>query len=143
MAHSIAQIFAASDGVPSNILIIILAGMALGLGGIGIAVTAIITEARVRRSRHDTIRTALEKGVPVPPELLDAPEKSHQSRDDRRAAIILLALSPGLFLFLWMLGIGNVAYVSVITACIGVALLLNSILDRKHDAQHADRDPRS
>lgn len=145
MTHAITQIFAAANGIPDNILTIILAGMVLGLCGMGIAFTAIITDARLKRSRHETIRAALEKGMPVPPELLETPGESNRPREDRRAAIILLALSPGLFLFLWMLGLGAVAYVSVITACIGVALLLNSILDRKQEqnTRGPERDARS
>jgi hypothetical protein len=114
-------LFAAADGIPDNVLIIILVGMALGLCGMGIAFTTIITDARLKRSRHETIRAAPEKGMPIPPELLETPGESSRPREDRRAAIILLALSPGLFVFLWMLGLGAVAYVSVITACIGVA----------------------
>lgn len=121
---------AAADGIPPLLVPIIYGGIVLALLGICVAIVAIRSDARIERSRHETIRAALEKGVALPPDLLKG-RRASQPHDDRRAAIILLVLSPGLFVFLRMLGLGAVAYVSVITACIGLALLLNWMLDRK------------
>lgn len=55
---------------------------------------------RDNRLRHETIRMALEKGQPLPPELLD-PVKQHDPimRDLRRGLILLgVGLGVGLFL---------------------------------------------
>jgi hypothetical protein len=77
-------------------------------------IVAVVAYARHRSNqlRHETIRLAIEKGQPLPPDLLDAPSvrDSYDARGrntperDLRRGLVLLALGIGLCLYL---GVGN------------------------------------
>ena len=114
-------------------LLIPLAGMALGLVAI---VLGMAEKMQKRRLRHELMRVALEKGQPLPPELLDeAPSKS--GRDDRRSGLIALAVGAALFLFLGALvPEQGVKWVALIPGFIGLALLLNWVLERQELKDH-------
>jgi hypothetical protein len=145
---AIAPLLAATDGIPDNLLPVIIGGMAIAVLAIGIAYTAIVTDARIERSRHEAIRAALEKGVPIPEELMTpAHRRSHAGGnpgdEDRRRGIITVFVSVGIFIFLTMLGVGNFAYVATIPGLVGLALLANWWLDRKqtHPGKSQSDDP--
>lgn len=102
--------------------------------------TAIIVVAsmymghRARQMRHETIRLALEKGQPLPPNVLGAP------RNDLARGVRLVALGIGLSLFLYFLspsGIGlhghhgGVWAVGLILVAIGAGHLLSHWLTRE------------
>src|SRR3990172_309396 len=55
---------------------------------------------RARKLRHETIRLPLERGQPMPAELLSGREEPTGARDLRRG-LLLLATGLGLALFLW------------------------------------------
>jgi hypothetical protein len=67
---------------------------------------------------HDTARRAIERGQALP----------QHEKNDVRSGLILLAVSAGLFLFLRTLG-DRLEYVAAIPGFIGVAQLLNGLLD--------------
>lgn len=82
--------------------------------------------------RHETIRLALEKGQPLPPELLNPPVAAEPKSkvSDRKSGLILIAVGVGLYAF--FAGIGGdlrvpmgVRWVGLIPGLIGVALLIN------------------
>jgi hypothetical protein len=129
-------LFAAAEGIPDNLLPIIIGGMVIAVLAIGIGYTAIVTDARIERSRHEAIRVSLEKGVPIPPELMTPQHRRSHARgkpgdDDRRKGIITIFVSVGIFIFLTMVGTGNLAYVAAIPGAVGIALFLNWCLDRR------------
>jgi hypothetical protein len=143
-AFALAPVIAAAEGIPDNLLPIIIGGMAIAVIGMGIGYTAIVTDARIERSRHEAIRAALEKGVPIPEELMTPSHRRHHARgkpadDDRRNGIITLFVSIGIFIFLRMLGLGNLAYVAAIPGFVGLALLLNWSLDRRSGGSRETR----
>ena len=108
-------------------MLIPLAGMGLGLAGI---IIGGIDKLQKRRLRHELLRVALEKGQPLPPELLDE-RPIKEARDDRRSGLIALAVGGALFFFLnALVHEPGVKWVALIPGCIGLALLLNWMLER-------------
>lgn len=130
---------------PSMIAIVIpLAGM---LFAFGVVISGLVNEANKRRLRHETIRHAIDKGQPVPPELLndgrrekpvEAWRERSSPRNDRRVAIFLLAVAAAIFLFFRAMQFGALVWVAAFPAFIGIALLLNSVLD-ENDRRRAER----
>ena len=55
---------------------------------------------RSRRLRHETIRLAIEKGQPLPPELLDPVDRRDPELRDLRRGLVLLGIGVGMGLFL-------------------------------------------
>ena len=66
--------------------------------GTPIVLVALILRYRMKRARllHQTILTMVEKGLPVPAELLDPPRRS---TSDLRNGIVLIAVGVGLAIF--------------------------------------------
>jgi hypothetical protein len=60
------------------------------------------TMFRVRRLRHETIRVALEKGQPVPPDLLEPPRRPPEPLRDLRTGVVLLGVGAGLSAFFYV-----------------------------------------
>jgi hypothetical protein len=121
------------------------AGMLIGIIAIVtpfafvIAIVAInhVNARRKAELRHETIRLALEKGQPLPPELLNMPATVEQKpkSNDRKAGLILIAVGVGLYFFFsaggWESRIpGNLRWVALIPGLIGVALLINWFFER-------------
>jgi uncharacterized membrane protein len=52
------------------------------------------------RMQHRTIRMLVEKGQPVPPELLAPPTPAVRQRSDMRRGIVLFMVGVGLLIFL-------------------------------------------
>ena len=114
------------------------------LAGISIAITAIILggieKLQKRRLRHELLRVALEKGQPLPPELLDEKSAERAERDDRRSGIIAVAVGLALYIFLGLLiPTAGVKWVALIPGFIGLALLLNWALERASDDRQNKR----
>ncbi len=113
-----------------------------------------ISDQKARQLQHDTIRLALEKGQPLPPELLNPSALNPESiktlgsdgkpkSNDRKAGLILIAVGASLFLFLGgadslfnlqstggIHHLGGMQWVGLIPGFIGVALLVNWMLER-------------
>ena len=99
-----------------------------------IVVVSMYVRHRARQMRHETIRLALEKGQPLPPEALAAP------RNDLSRGVRLIALGIGLSAFLYIIapshgGLpgrhGNVWAVGLILVAVGVGHLLSHWLTRE------------
>lgn len=81
---------------------------------------------------HETMRTAMEKGLPIPSE----PETGRYRRQGRhgplhdvRAGLILLAISGGLFAGLAGNGLPGQSLIGAyVTGAIGIAMLLNAVI---------------
>ena len=125
----------ASCGLPLAVnldfqFLIPLGGMAFV---IGIVLIATLEKAQKEKLRHETIRQALEKGQPLPPELLEG-KQVQTARDDRRGGLIAIAVGVALFVFLGALQAAGVPdgikWVGLIPGLIGVAMLLNWALER-------------
>ncbi len=101
-----------------------------------IAVASMYMGHRARQMRHETIRLALEKGQPLPPEVLGPP------RQDKARGIRLIALGIGLGLFLYLLNPStthghHVWGVGFILIAIGIGHLLSHWMTRERKAPEA------
>ncbi len=94
--------------------------------GMPVAIVALFVALRHRRNRmlHETLRAMVEKGVPIPPELLSGggaalasvSNSAPQGHRDLRWGLVLIALGAGLYVL--------VGKVGLIPLFIGVALLV-------------------
>jgi hypothetical protein len=73
--------------------------------GSPIIIVASVLLYRMRKTRlvHDTILKLAEKGVPIPPELIAAPQQD-TPKSDLKTGIILLSAGTGLMLFFYEVG---------------------------------------
>lgn len=88
-----------------------------------VVLAAMFYRHRGRELRHQTIRLALEKGQPLPPELLHEPSGASSGRDLRRG-VILTSLGIGLSLFLWSRNASSWG-AGLIVAALGVGFLVS------------------
>jgi hypothetical protein len=95
----------------------------------------LIAKTEQEKARQATIRLAIEKGQPLPPELVKEgvpPKKT----DDRKSGLILIAVGVGSFVALRVadfFDIHNVEWFAAIPFLIGVALLVNCALQKKKE----------
>jgi hypothetical protein len=75
---------------------------------------------------HETIARLVEKGLPVPPELLRSPRAGQTGL---RAGLVLLALGAGLGTFL--ADLGGPWSLALIPGLMGVALLISWAIERR------------
>jgi hypothetical protein len=90
-----------------------------------VAIVAVILFYRYRRNRmlHQTIAAMIDKGVPIPPELLQPERSPQKSRDDLRSGLVLLGVGLGLIFFFLAMH-NNVWGVGFIPLMIGVGRLI-------------------
>ena len=89
--------------------------------GFPLLLVAVILYYKHRKLRmtHETIARLVEKGLPVPPELLDPPRRGHAGL---RGGLVLVGLGLGLAIFL--AAVHGPWSVGLIPGFMGLALLL-------------------
>ncbi len=93
--------------------------------------TVLFYKHRKLRITHDTIVRLAEKGIPVPPELLEPPRTRSSGL---RGALVLIALGAGLSIY--FLQSGGAWSIGLIPGLMGVALLVAwAIESRARDKQ--------
>lgn len=124
------------EDIPQFVLPIV-AIVFLSIFGAPVLIVAVILYFGFSKTRmkHRTIRMLVEKGQPIPPELLAPPAPAVRQRSDMRRGVVLLMIGIGIMLFIgaasewegggWALGL--------IPALIGVGYLLVWKLDSKKD----------
>jgi hypothetical protein len=107
-----------------------IAGMAFAFG---VILLGVLEKLQKEKLRHETIQRALEKGQPLPPELIEG-RPLRRARDDRRGGMIAIAVGIGLYVFFNAMqaeGVPDgVKWLALIPGLVGVALLLNWALER-------------
>jgi hypothetical protein len=86
---------------------------------------------RFRRQRilHETLRAMIDKGVPIPPELITGPGVRRRTKSDLRSGLIMLAFGAGLLLLLHSSGgAGRIGWIPIL---IGVAFLVTWFIEKK------------
>ena len=112
-------------------------------------ITAIIVgptyfKSRERREMQTIFRAAVEKGQPLPPELIDAMTKDQvrklpSASRDLRIGVILLFLAAGIAGAFWMLGVNVdndatfIAGFAAIPGSIGLAFIILSFFNKNKD----------
>ena len=89
--------------------------------GLPLLLVAVILYYKHRKLRmtHETIARLAEKGLPVPPELLEPPRRGHTGL---RGGLVLLALGFGLAIFLDQ--VGAPWSIGLIPGLMGLALIV-------------------
>jgi hypothetical protein len=99
--------------------------------GGGVAVFALFFYFRHRRHQilHETLRTMIEKGVPIPPELLSRPQENAppRIRNDFRTGLILVCVG----LALMMITTYHMPNFGLIPFLIGIAFLIAWKVEQK------------
>jgi hypothetical protein len=107
----------------------------IGVFGGGVAVCALFFYFRHRRHQilHETLRTMIDKGVPIPPELLAAPQQNAppRIRNDLLIGLVLVAMGFGLSMFIY----GPARKFGFIPLFIGVAFLIAWKVEQKKKGQ--------
>lgn len=109
-----------------------------------IIVIALYFKHQRQRLWHETVRTAMEKGLPIPPEP-DVDRYSWRRRRtplrDVRVGVILLAISGGLYAGLVNKGLPNQSMTGVyVTGAIGIAMLINALLTAIFGSKSTETD---
>jgi uncharacterized iron-regulated membrane protein len=95
-----------------------------------ILLVAVILYYKHRRARmaHETLARLVEKGLPVPPELLDPPRRRGSGL---RGGLVLAGLGIGLGVLCHETG--TTWTIGLIPGLMGVALILAAVIERKKD----------
>jgi Flp pilus assembly protein TadB len=103
--------------------------------GLPVLIVALALNYKSKRDRmiHDTIAKLAEKGLPVPPELLEHTPRSIGNRD-LRSGLVLIAVGIGLMIFFNQIGKSSWA-IGLIPGLIGVAFIISWYIDRRLSKQ--------
>ena len=88
-----------------------------------IVATVFLFAHRAKELKHQTIRLALEKGLAVPPGLLEESKPAEPPRNDLNAGVKALFLGVGIGLFFYFLGHPRLWAAGFIPGFIGVGYL--------------------
>ena len=105
--------------------------------GLPVAILGIIFYYAHRRNKllHETLRAFVEKGAPIPPELLatKATQSANRTQNDLRRGLILIAVGAGVIMIS-----GDVGYIILF---IGVAFLAMALMQgRPQTTEKKDKD---
>ena len=103
-----------------SVALVAIVGMVAGFG-LPLVLVAIILFYKHRKAQlnHETILKLAEKGLPVPPELMDSPRRGNAGL---RGGLVLVAL--GIALSVFFAGWGPGWSIGLIPGLMGVALLV-------------------
>ena len=103
-----------------SVALVAIVGMVAGFG-LPLVLVAIILFYKHRKAQlnHETILKLAEKGLPVPPELMDSPRRGNAGL---RGGLVLVALGIALSVFFAAQGLGW--SIGLIPGLMGVALLV-------------------
>lgn len=102
-------------------------GMLVSFGLPVVLVAAILHyKHRKLRATHETIARLAEKGLPIPPELMERPRPGHYPL---RGGLVLVAL--GIALAAFFLQAGGPWSIGLIPGLMGAALLLAWVIERR------------
>ncbi|MGZ5098843.1 MAG: DUF6249 domain-containing protein [Usitatibacter sp.] len=99
--------------------------------GLPVVLVAVILYYKHRKLRltHETIARLAEKGLPVPPELLEPPKRADAGL---RAGLVLLAL--GIALAVFFFEVNGPWSIGLIPGLMGVALLIVWSIERRKES---------
>ncbi len=88
-------------------------------------VVYLVLHYRHRRQEllHATVQRMAEHGLPIPPELLDPPQRPPQ-HSRQFNAVTMLGIAVGLAVMFYMLDLKQLIGIGVLVGCIGIAQLI-------------------
>ncbi len=121
-------------------VVAIIAGCSIPIAMVTIIGLYLFFRHRKNIMLHDTLRAMIDKGTPIPPELLHSPQsnQARRPRNDFRTGLILVGVGAGLEL-------ADRGTAGMIVLFMGFAFLLAALFDRrrsKHEADLKDDDVR-
>ena len=120
-------------GELSGLIVPVVAIIAPFLFVVMILIIMFLKEYRTRKLQQETIRQFLDKGQPIPPELLHYTEPKKE-KNDRRSGLILIAIGVAFYFFFGGNDFGGpgsgMRWIGLVPGLIGVAMLLNWFLER-------------
>ena len=99
------------------------------LGGVAIAITAIVMSGRKKELKHKERIIAMEKGVELPPEKKE--EKRPEYLSNRSAGLVMTFIGIALTIALWTTAGKDGGVWGLIPLGIGIGLLVSSALEKK------------
>ncbi|HEY4417840.1 MAG TPA: DUF6249 domain-containing protein [Verrucomicrobiae bacterium] len=108
-------------------IVAIIAGCSIPIAIVAVVGLGFYFRLRRNKMLHETLRAMIDKGVPIPPELLSKSiySQGRRPRNDRRTGLILIGLGSGLAIF-------TSHRVGFIILFMGAAFLLVSLLEKKN-----------
>jgi hypothetical protein len=116
---------------PGDIVPIVAMAVPIALFAAMVFVVALVVSMRLKKNRmlHETLRAMIEKGAPIPPELLNPPNP-RRPKSDLRNGLVWIGVGVGLTLMFLAQGHNNWP-VGLIPLLIGVAFLITWKLETK------------
>lgn len=111
----------------TSVALVAIMGMLVSFG-LPLALVALILVYKQRRQRmaHETIVRLAEKGLPIPPELIEPPRRASAAM---RGGLVLVAL--GIALAIFLTEVGGPWSIGLIPGLMGAALLLSWYLEKR------------
>ena len=96
-----------------------------------------------KRSMYNVIKTMVENGHPVPPQMFERQEKGISSIGMLRNGLMCIAVGVGTALLAWAVGSLELASVASVPALVGVAYVIISVVAKKKEEAEAAKAPES
>ncbi|MFQ6108884.1 MAG: DUF6249 domain-containing protein [Candidatus Aminicenantales bacterium] len=103
------------------------------VGGCLIAIFAIYFEYQKRKLKQAERLAAIEKGLPLPPELEEEKTVEEKKRGLMTAGLITLFAGVGVFVSFYFLSGLDVASLGIIPFAVGIGMLLSSLLIKEKE----------
>ena len=114
--------------MPTTVALVAITGMLVSFGlPLALVGLVLIYKHRKLRMSHETIARLAEKGLPVPPELIEPPARRASAA--LRGGMVLVAL--GIALAIFLLEVGGPWSIGLIPGLMGIALLLSWHIERR------------
>jgi hypothetical protein len=110
-------------------IVAIMAGCSIPIAIVAVVGLGFYFRLRKNRMLHETLRAMIDKGVPIPPELLSKsePDQTKRPRSDFRNGLIFIGAGIGTVILA-----GKPGYIILF---MGVAFLVASFFEKKSDSQ--------
>jgi hypothetical protein len=112
------------------------------MGGILIAITAIVMQARRKDLEHRERIIAMEKGLPIPIEPAAAKQERPKYSNRRANGLVLTGIGIALTIAMWVEDGASTGVWGLIPLFIGIGLLIASHLDKQEwEREQSQRSP--
>ena len=118
----------------------LLVGLLIPIAGMVLVAYLVYLALHFRQQRNDklmeTVQRLADRGQPIPPWLLDPPERSSTPF---YGAMTLVGVGVGLMLMFYTMNLSKVMGIGLMVACIGVAQLIALAVESRRRDRHENR----